>query len=448
MAQRTIAPGGGNANVAATYVENAVPGTGDHIVGDATSGNLTVTANITVQRVDFTGYLGLLTINNNIQLTLGLAGGTSTFSEFGTYNFIGTGTAQGRIFRGTIALSLNMLGTIPIPRFLSQSFSSTAVLTALSDLYFINLNNGFVLIINGAFNTYVSGNLEANSSQFQFAGTQPYHMIGTGNFRGAMGLTVSFPATLIIDTAGTITVLTFIGVGRGGFANATDLSSTFTHIAGTIVNPVFLIQPALIGIAVGTVGTATLNLISGTTWNVYTNLTFGSSNFFENIIEFNGVANFDQFCVSSVDASTSINFQVRLQGDTNITCNDFIFYSHFNAIGGIPVQKSTIDLALTPGQSLTVNNSIDINGLTDKPNAFQTPPIELKSIVPGTAASLIVNTFNQRVSLARFTDIDCTGGNTLYGQELTLSNTTEIEQYTLPPSGGGGGGESSFVFFS
>ena len=52
MAQRTISPGGGDWNLTATWVEGAVPTTSDHIVGDASSGQLTVNVNATVQYLD------------------------------------------------------------------------------------------------------------------------------------------------------------------------------------------------------------------------------------------------------------------------------------------------------------------------------------------------------------------------------------------------------------
>ena len=445
MAQRTIAPGGGNSNVASTYVENLVPGSGDFIVGDASSGQLTVVANLTVQRVDFTGYLDVLTINNNIQLTLGLVGGTSTFSAAGTYNFIGAGTTQGRIARSSTAMSINMLGTTPIPRFVSNSFSTTGnIITALSDLYFINLQNtGSGLIINGSFDTYVSGDL-LSSNLNTMGGTQPFHMIGTGDYRGRIGLS-NFPATLNINTLGTITIIDFMGAGGSSVVSGVDATVTINHIAGTIVNPAFMLVPSAVNTTPGSIGITILNLISGTTWDTHISVSLGLANSF-NIIEFNGVADFDQFRLIFIDQPVSTQFNIKIQGDTNISCNDFTFSPSYNSTnnGG---QKVSIDLLLTPGQSFTVNNSIDINGGTDQPGALQTPPLEIKSTTGGTQANLILNTYNQFVSRVKITDIDCSSGNTLYGQELTLSNTTNITQYTLPPASGGGG-ESSYVFFS
>lgn len=442
MAQRTIAPGGGNINVAATFVELAVPGVNDHIVGDATSGQLTVNVNTTVQRVDFTGYVDVLTINSTFALTLGLAASTSTFSAAGTYNFIGAGATQGRIIKANIAMTFNMLGTTPIPCF---NNTGAAVLTAASDLYFINILQNSTLVINGSFGTFISGNFTPNISQQQFGGTQPYHMVGTGTLGGHCGFqNINFPATLIINTSGTITITNFLGVSRGGFSNTADITATFTHTAGTIVNPTFLIEPNVVGSFPGSV---ILNLISGTTWDTFINLKIGNNTFF-NIIEFNGVVNFDQFTIGNLEgaAGGSTEYITKIQGNANIVCNDLIFSSGFKGIGGAALQKTSIDLILSTTQSITVNNSIDINGGTNQPGASQTPPIEIKSVSGGTQATLILNTYDQYVSNVRLTDI-LVSGNTLFGQDLTLSNTTNITQYTLPPSSGGTS-ESSFVFFS
>jgi hypothetical protein len=142
-----------------------------------------------------------------------------------------------------------------------------------------------------------------------------------------------------------------------------------------------------------------------------------------------------------------IDYLTKIQGNANIICNDLTIGLGFKGISGQGIQKNSMDLLLTPSQSITVNNSIDINGGTDQPGATQTPQLEIKSTTGGTQANLIVNNFNQFVSRVIFTDINCSGGNTLYGQELTLSNTTNITEYTLPPSSGGTS-ESSYVFFS
>jgi hypothetical protein len=436
MAQRTIAPGGGLWNSTATWVEGAVPTTSDHIVGDATSGQLTVNVNATVQFLNFSGYTALLTINNNIQLTLGLAASTSTFSAAGTYDFIGAGSTQGRIGKANIAMTFNMLGTTPIPCFIN---TGNATLTAASDLYFINILQNATLVINGSFNTYISGNFVPNISLRAFGGTQPYNMVGTGTLGGVVGGTaasfLNFPGTLNINTLGTITITNFFQVCRGVTSSGSaDITATFTHLAGTIVNPTLVIEPNVTTIFPAS---SILNLISGTTWDVFLNLKVGSNSSF-NIIEFNGVANFNEFNIGNLfDAGTSVEFLSKIQGNANIICNDLTFGSAFKDTGGAAFQRNSIDLILTPSQSITVNNSININGGTNEPDAIQTPPIEIKSTTGGTQANLIVNNYNQFVSRTRFTDIDCSGGNTLYGQDLTLSNTTNISQYTLPPSSGG-----------
>jgi len=71
MATRTIADGGGNWSVAATWVEIAVPTAADEVVATATSGDLTVDTAAVCRSINLTNYVGTLTINNANSLVIG-----------------------------------------------------------------------------------------------------------------------------------------------------------------------------------------------------------------------------------------------------------------------------------------------------------------------------------------------------------------------------------------
>lgn len=80
MAIKTIVPAGGNFNVAATWSPSGVPVAGDYIVGDALSGNLTLTATplTTYAGFDFTNYTKTITLGSFI-LYSGTVGLTASF---------------------------------------------------------------------------------------------------------------------------------------------------------------------------------------------------------------------------------------------------------------------------------------------------------------------------------------------------------------------------------
>jgi hypothetical protein len=420
MATRTVSAAGGNWNNTATWVGGVVPTTSDDIAADATSGNLTVNVNVSVRFADFTGYTGTLQINSGNTLTLTLSGSTTTFGSGMSYNFVGSGATRGRIVKGNTAMTFTMLGTTPIPHF---SNTGVATLTAGSDLYFNNIyNTASGLRIDGN-NVYIDQSLE--SSGRAFAGTTTYHMTGTGTLSGTLGGFSNINNNLIINTTGTITLSAF----GFGFANVNS-NNTFTHTAGTIVNPEIRASLQL------SPSTNTLDLISGVTWSFYQspningnyNLTFVGTPQFDKFILQNNYTTTQTFTIDGVDVTMNeLNIQLPL----------------------ISYTKSSYDFVITPGCDVTVNSFIDLNGGSVDPSSAQTPTLEILSASAGTPAVLNVNSYSQYVSRVSFTDIDCSGGNTLYGQNLTLSNTTNISQYTLPPSGGtSSGGETSHTFFS
>lgn len=426
MATRLVSPAGGNWNAATTWVGGIIPVAADDIRADATSGPLVVNLNVFALFLNFTGWTGLLTINNNLAWTLSGAGSTSTFSAAGTYNFIGTGATQGRIAKANTAMTFNMLGTTPIPHFLN---SGAAVLTAASALHFVNLRNTNTLQITGGFTTFITGNLTSTTGAI--AGTQPYHMTGTGTIDLRNSSVAAAPITLVIDTAGTITVAPR-GIGLGG--PAFNQTVTFTHIAGTIVNPLFLIafntgNPAALA-------NHTLNLIAGTTWNLIGTMGFANPT---NLI-LGGVCQFDRFIIEYRSGTANVIGLLALSG-VPFSVNDFSIINTLSPLV-VPPRRLALDVTLTPGQTLTINGAIDLNG-GDAFNSFQTPALEIRSSVPGVLATVTVNSYSQFISRVRFTDITCAGGLTVYGQALTLSNTVNIQPYTLPP-----GGPSSHVFFS
>ena len=80
MATKTVAAGGGNFNVGATWVGGVAPVANDDIVANATSGNLILTANtVNLTGANFTGYTGTLALGGQ-QMNL-TSGSTVTLSS-------------------------------------------------------------------------------------------------------------------------------------------------------------------------------------------------------------------------------------------------------------------------------------------------------------------------------------------------------------------------------
>ena len=430
MATRVVSASGGNWNATATWVGGVIPTTTDDIQLASTSGPLTVNVSASILGIDITfAYANTLTINSSITLTLT----SSTFTNnFGgavfapTYNFLGTGASQGRISKNTGSSNflLSFSGTEPIPCFQNSSSGRINPGTG-GTFYFTNLISTSQLQFD-ADDIYIDGNFDAGFSAV--GGNARYRMVGTGTltvYQFGIGGTNT---QMRIDTAGTITV----AAGGFGFGTANGTAGTIIelrHVAGTIVNPT--IRANLNGI--NSTNTQILNLIAGTTWDFYG---IANSTAF---ITFAGSPQFDKFMLNITGGSSVAN--ITLDG-TNITVNEFNVFTNLVNLTGT-YYRSSVDIVFGSSWSMTVNSAIDLNGGSNEPNAAQTPPVEIRA-ASGATPNLIVNTFNQYVSRTRFTNINCSGGNTLYGQSLTLSGTTNITQYTLPPTGGGG----SFTYFT
>lgn len=93
MAQRTISAAGGNFNATASWVEGVVPTSSDFVVGNAASGNLTITSLQLIQYMDLSAYRGILGFSastfETAYLGINLNGGTTTFGASMSFTFSG-----------------------------------------------------------------------------------------------------------------------------------------------------------------------------------------------------------------------------------------------------------------------------------------------------------------------------------------------------------------------
>jgi len=425
MAVITISNTGGNWNSTGTWVGGVIPTTSDSIAATATSGQLTVNVNATILSFDFTNYVNTLTINTSITLTTASTD-TSRFSSGMSFSFAGTGSSQGRIAKGAGAQTYIQSGTTQIPHFAITSTSGT--LTLGSNLYVSNYRPNQSLTINGNTMFIYSA---IDMSFFTLRGTTIYRFVGTGTINVLATGASNENCEFIIDCSGGTATISSSGFGIGN--SVTNSNITFRHLSGTVVNPTF--RPNFNG------GTSvhTFDLLSGTTWDLYgiqTNLSTPTTT-----ISLINSSFFDKFLLQTSNIGGVL--VTTLSGNT-YNINDLQISTQFFNTAGTYVY-SGLDLVIHTGTTINIASSIDINGGNNEPNPYQTPNLEVRSSSSGVQANLNINTFNQYVSRTRFTDINCSGGNTLYGQALTLSNTTNITQYTLPTTTGGGGGSFTFV---
>lgn len=152
MAVITISNTGGNWNATGTWVGGSVPVAADSIIATATSGPLTVTADASINGVNFTNYTNTFTINSGVTLTQGAGNATSqpftfvsgmTVAGAGTLSFNGTFTmtSGGRVWTGNLTFAPQGAGSRTVT--LGDSW------TVAGNLSFIPGTNNITQTING-----------------------------------------------------------------------------------------------------------------------------------------------------------------------------------------------------------------------------------------------------------------------------------------------------------
>lgn len=219
MAIYTAAAGGGNWNVSATWGGAGVPTTGDIVLFNASSGNVTVTSGATCSEINFnsgTAYAGTITFANILTIAANTSFATSgnitlspavgfTMTGPNGINWTSTGnlsrifTSNGKAFNLTFNTGGNGGNTITLTGdFTISNFGGQ-----------INTLNGSNLIINGN----VSGNILAGTSSCVLAGAST-----TWN----TGITLN---RVVFNSSGTITI-----------SGAVTCNTSITWTSGTLVS--------------------------------------------------------------------------------------------------------------------------------------------------------------------------------------------------------------------
>jgi hypothetical protein len=403
MPQRTIAAGGGNFSSTATWVEGAIPTTSDFVVGNASSGQLTLDGNYTVQTIDMSAYTNTFTLNSTRTITLSSA---TTISFGASTTFAGTGTITLNAGSQTISsATTSRIPNLSIP-------GGTKTLT--NNLYITNFNfgsPGSAFLTGSGFDVFVGGNLTVAFGCTLNTGVDLI-LDGTGTMNVAT-LSCGLNARFIINTSGTIT-----------WTNLYFLDgNNFDYISGTFVNNPF--------IRWDTQGTAQLLLnTSGITYDYIVVTDLGNGN---------------TQTVSLGQNLNVANLIITRDRGTSSELLTFTSTGRLNVTDKMILQCNTATLAGTLRLNTTGSHYIDklfaLSGSLAK--------YVFRSGTNGTKATLqLGDKNNSPIFYVDFTDINASSGQEIRTYNGTVSNCDNVVSYSSTIFASGGGGETSSVFIS
>jgi hypothetical protein len=418
MAIRTISAAGGNWNSTATWVGGVVPTSSDSVLGDATSGQLTMNVAATCQFVDFSAYTQTITMN--AALTLGLAAATSIFGS--SMSFAGTSAL---ICNVNHTFTQNTTNTIPLLQF------GSGTKTLSTDMYCNNFTcNGSTAILNGS-NLNIFGNATFTGGRFN--GTSEYILRGTGTYTSPTAANAL--GKLTIDTTGTTTTNGLISMGVG---------STFKYIRGTVNFTAANFGNRAISVNTTNAATTSLILNTGQTFNYYFN--DNDAGYLSNRI------NFQSFSGTSVDLNNLVlvgyagnslfhYFTTTIGTSVNIAS----LFVIDNSIDSLNISK----LRLQAGRTFNIGNMM---AFTDpfSVSGFTFPNVEsyvIESDTPSSSSFLnLTDGTKTQLGYINFTDIDASGGNPIRTLDGILTRTSNITSISSVISGGGG--QTAYTFAS
>jgi hypothetical protein len=427
MAQFRISPTGGNINAPATFIEASIPGVSDHIVGLTSSGPLVVNVATTVQRLDFSQYGGLVTLNNN--LTLGLAAGSTTFSA----SMSMTASSDTTQIVCTVNHSFGHLGTTP--NLTNIRFSGGTTKTLTTDMYVRKMFYSSSSNLTNGGSIYIYSDLtDANSTTTEttsFYGSSTHFLQGEGIVNMGIGLVSSasaVTASLVIN--GTYSTFgNFLRMFQGASvltistsSNCTDLNVWLDDNATVSENYVINSYSKFEGLYIES--------ISNNSSFPNRTITLGNTLLVDRIATQNLARLF------TTDATVT---RIRFVG-AGISASEF--YSNptlrlpSSGSSPYPITYKTNDIELDPGYTHSIGN-LFLQGVSTDKSYFSASSV-------GTVNLKVQNGSDSAIGNYNFTNINASTGDTLYALNGTLINTTNI-QNTIPT---GGGGQFAFAFIN
>ena len=409
MATRVISATGGNWNSTATWVGGVIPTTADDILGDATSGNLTMNVTGTIQFANFSAYTGTLTINSGFELRI--QGTTTTETSFNTGMTI---SGAGFILHGNGRLRSNGL-TIPN---LALAFSNTTT-TLMDNISVSNLitylGNTNKIINDFQFNiTNYSGTTLGSGTVSRFNGTTLFNF-NAANCSYTTTAVSSFESQIrnpiTIDTPGNFTINGFLNLAAG---------TTLTYQQGTILGDKIIRIGNFNGTGTGSNvnNTTTINT-SGITWDSVWIETMANVLNITDTYSFTSDFNFDKMIIPSSFFRT-LSFYKKLIFTGGFNGNSLSAYGFTALITGNSLATDrTPNISFSTGATYNIGE-LNITG-TDT-----TSTAKIKSATSGVKATLNLTGNTQNVLFTDFTDIDASAGNTIYTYKGIVSNCDNV----------------------
>jgi len=427
MATKTVAAGGGNFNAGTTWIGGVAPISGDDIVANASSGNLTLVINtVNLLGANFTGYTGTLALGSfNMFFTSSPGGGTITLSPTMTITrTIGLG--------GTFRIS-QPITIVSNGKEIPFSVSGSPTITLSGDLTVNILTLMGAPTITGGANFIITDSVPAAlSSTSVAAGSKVIYRPANNSVTFGTGSPIG-TGHYQFDTSGTVSV--------GAVAGFYIVNSAATpRNASTIVE--FLQTPIWTG--VGTFGGKPI-------FNYYTN-----SNTYNGLTTSIIMATNSTISQFIMDGGNNNTIGLSIQNRLNIDEISFKsslggngLYNVFGS-GGFSASRTMIMAVKNPTALSNLGTQVRfaadaeyiIGSLNVTGFIGNSPSVTLSSLTSSVPVNM--NISNGGFSYAQIADINNTG-TSLYALSANGNILTRTTGFISSPSAGGGG-ETSVTF--
>lgn len=416
------------------------------------------------------GTIGSSSGSCNVGLDFTMNGGTYSFNPAFNWGYLGNRTLKyitGSYSTSNTTLTLNTAAsatnTLDIA---TLSFGTCSVSGGATPIFTLNANLNIGTLVNansnGVFNNNnVNISRDLTLGTGVFSGTSTINLIGTGTWTNTSTATVN--NNLTINTSGTITLgaTTRYSTGTLTYTSGTVIGSQSTTFFSTCTlntNPIIFgnIQPPVTNqtwtlnsnLSAATYSLTNINhTINGSQMNIYngvvstqTTLTLSGTTIFNiNCPTISSTHTTGRFALPfTVATNTTLTGTLRYSTGTfsstggNITGSGVVLFGATTPINfnGNSISNMTITNASAATFTLLSNLGITSNLTTNSTNTVRSSFV---SNLGGTQRKLTLSQgATQDIGFTNFTDIDASGGQTIWVWKPVLSNTNNINTITYP----------------